>query len=75
MSYTTSLLVDGGVPDQSGVSGENPGWDEAAKRRRTINLQQANKLGIKVVRIDGFLELFGLEENYFDADHLVTPTP
>ena len=22
-----------------------------------------------------FLELFGLEENYFDADHLVTPTP
>ena len=75
VSHTTSLLVDGGVPDQSGVSGENPGWDEAAKRRRTINLQQANKLGIKVVRIDGFLELFGLEENYFDADHLVTPTP
>ena len=75
VSHTTSLLVDAGVPDQSGVSGENLGWDEAAKRRRTINLQQANKLGIKVVRIDGFLELFGLEENYFDADHLVTPTP
>ena len=75
VSHSTSLLVDAGVPDQSGVSGENPGWDEAAKRRRTINLQQANKLGIKVVRIDGFLELFGLEENYFDADHLVTPTP
>ena len=75
VSHTTSLLVDAGVPNQSGVSGENLGWDEAAKRRRTINLQQANKLGIKVVRIDGFLELFGLEENYFDADHLVTPTP
>ena len=75
VSHSTSLLVDAGVPDQSGVSGENLGWDEAAKRRRTINLQQANKLGIKVVRIDGFLELFGLEENYFDADHLVTPTP
>ena len=75
VSHSTSLLVDAGVPNQSGVSGENLGWDEAAKRRRTINLQQANKLGIKVVRIDGFLELFGLEENYFDADHLVTPTP
>ena len=75
VSHTTSLLVDAGVPNQPGVSGENLGWDEAAKRRRTINLQQANKLGIKVVRIDGFLELFGLEENYFDADHLVTPTP
>ena len=75
VSHTTSLLVDGGVPNQSGVLGENPGWDEAAKRRRILNLQQANKLGIKVVRIDGFLELFGLEENYFDADHLVTPTP
>ena len=75
VSHTTSLLVDAGAPNQSGVSGENLGWDEAAKRRRTINLQQANKLGIKVVRIDGFLELFGLEENYFDADHLVTPTP
>ena len=75
VSHSTSLLVDAGAPNQSGVSGENLGWDEAAKRRRTINLQQANKLGIKVVRIDGFLELFGLEENYFDADHLVTPTP
>ena len=75
VSHSTSLLVDAGVPNQSGVSGENLGWDEAAKKRRTINLQQANELGIKVVRIDGFLELFGLEENYFDADHLVTPTP
>jgi peptidoglycan hydrolase CwlO-like protein len=75
VSHSTSLLVDAGAPNQSGASGENLGWDEAAKKRRTINLQQANELGIKVVRIDGFLELFGLEENYFDADHLVTPTP
>ena len=75
VSHTTSLLVDAGVPDQTGAASENPGWDDAAKQRRRINLQQANKLGIKVVRIDGFLELFGLEENYFDADHLVTPTP
>ena len=75
VSHTTSLLVDAGIPDQTGAADENPGWDDAAKQRRRINLQQANKLGIKVVRIDGFLELFGLEENYFDADHLVTPTP
>ena len=75
VGFTTSLLVDAGVPDQTGIEGENPGWDDAAKQRRRINLQQANKLGIKVVRIDGFLELFGLEENYFDADHLITPTP
>ena len=75
VGFTTSLLVDAGVPDQTGIGGENPGWDDAAKQRRRINLQQANKLGIKVVRIDGFLELFGLEENYFDADHLITPTP
>ncbi len=75
VSHSTSLLVDAGVPNQTGVAGETRGWDEAAKQRRIINLQQANKLGIKVVRIDGFLELFGLEENYFDADHLVTPTP
>ena len=46
VSHTTSLLVDAGVPNQSGVSGENLGWDEAAKRRRTINLHQANKLGV-----------------------------
>jgi hypothetical protein len=75
VGFTTSLLVDAGPPDQTGNEGENPGWNDAARQRRRINLQQAKKLGIKVVRIDGFLELFGLEENYFDADHLITPTP
>lgn len=50
-------------------------WTDQDKARRLQNLTQAAKLGVKVVRIDGFLELFGLEQNYFEADYLVTPTP
>ena len=38
-------------------------------------LDRANELGVKILNTARFLEMFGLEENYFDADHLVTPTP
>jgi hypothetical protein len=74
VTHSSSILVDAGEPRQTGGD-EVAGWTDADKQRRIRNLSLANRLGVKVVRIDGFLELFGLEENYFDADHLVTPTP
>jgi len=74
VTHSSSILVDAGEPRQTGGD-EVAGWNEGDKQRPIRNLSLANKLGVKVVRIDGFLELFGLEENYFDADHLVTPTP
>lgn len=74
VTHSSSILVDAGEPRQTGED-TIAGWSEADKQRRVRNISLANRLGVKVVRIDGFLELFGLEENYFDADHLVTPTP
>ncbi len=75
VSHTTSLVVDAGEPRQVGAVGGREDWTDQDKARRLQNLTQAAKLGVKVVRIDGFLELFGLEQNYFEADYLVTPTP
>lgn len=74
VTHSSSMVVDAGEPRQTGDR-EIAGWTNAEKQRRETNIKLANKKGVKVVRIDGFLELFGLEENYFDADHLVTPTP
>ena len=74
VTHSSSILVDAGEPRQTGGK-EVAGWTNADKERRKLNISLANRMGVKVVRIDGFLELFGLEENYFDADHLVTPTP
>jgi len=75
VSHSTSLVVDAGEPRQIGAVGGREDWTDQDKARRLQNLTQAAKLGVKVVRIDGFLELFGLEQNYFEADYLVTPTP
>ena len=75
VSHSTSLVVDAGEPRQVGEVGGRDDWTNQDKDRRTLNLRQADKLGVKVMRIDGFLELFGLEQNYFEADYLVTPTP
>ena len=75
VSHSTSLVVDAGEPRQLGEVGGLDDWTDQDKARRLQNLTQAAKLGVKVVRIDGFLELFGLEQNYFEADYLVTPTP
>ena len=75
VSHSTSLVVDAGEPRQLGEVGGRDDWTNQDKARRLQNLTQAAKLGVKVVRIDGFLELFGLEQNYFEADYLVTPTP
>ena len=75
VSHSTSLVVDAGEPRQVGEVGGRDDWTNQDKARRLQNLTQAAKLGVKVVRIDGFLELFGLEQNYFEADYLVTPTP
>lgn len=75
VSHATSLVVDAGEPRQVGAVGGREDWTDQDKSRRLQNLTQAAKLGVRVVRIEGFLELFGLEQNYFEADYLVTPTP
>lgn len=73
VSLATSLVVDAGEPTRVGSAGDD--WTDEKAATRRLNLGEAEKLGVKVVRIDAFLELFGLEENYFEAEYLATPTP
>ncbi len=71
VNYTTTFVIDAGIPDQQGQDDE---YREQRKQRQAV-LDRANELGVKILNTARFLEMFGLEENYFDADHLVTPTP
>ena len=71
VSYMTTFVVDAGMPNQQEQDDEY----REQKRQRQAILDRAKELGIKILNTDRFLEMFGLEENYFDADHLVTPTP
>ena len=71
VSYTTTFVIDAGMPNQPE---QDDAYREMARRRQNI-LDRAKELGIKILNTGRFLEMFGLEENYFDADHLVTPTP
>ena len=71
VSYTTTFVIDAGMPNQQE---QDDAYREMARRRQNI-LDRAKELGIKILNTGRFLEMFGLEENYFDADHLVTPTP
>ncbi|MDA9718293.1 hypothetical protein N9U65_02350 [Planctomycetaceae bacterium] len=71
VSYMTTFVVDAGMPNQQEQDDEY----REQKRQRQAIMDRAKELGIKILNTDRFLEMFGLEENYFDADHLVTPTP
>ncbi len=73
VSLTTSLVVDAGEPRPTG--GGRDSWTDDDQTRRRRSLEEAEKLGVKVIRIDGFLELLGLEENFFEADSLAKPAP
>jgi hypothetical protein len=69
----TSLVVDAGEPVLRAGALEARGWgpDDAARRNR--QLEEAKRQGVKVLRIDAFLDLFGLEEGWLDADRLIVP--
>ncbi len=71
VSYMTTFVVDAGMPNQQEQDDEY----REQKRQRQATIARAKELGVKILNTDRFLEMFGLEENYFDADHLVTPTP
>ena len=71
VSYMTTFVVDAGMPNQQEQDDEY----REQQRQRQATIERAKELGVKIPNTARFLEMFGLEENYFDADHLVTPTP
>lgn len=66
---TTTLLVDAGLPRVAG--GAKPaGWRPADETRRERMLREADRLGIRVVGIDTFLDMMGLDRSSFDSNRL-----
>ncbi len=66
---STTLLVDAGPPRI--VAGEKPaGWRPADETRRERMLKEAKRLGIRVVGIDTFLDMMGLDRSSFDTNRL-----
>ena len=66
---TTTLLVDAGPPRI--LAGERPsGWRQADETRRERMLKEAKRLGIRVVGVDTFLDMMGLDRSSFDTNRL-----
>lgn len=66
---STTLLVDAGPPRI--LAGEKPaGWRPADETRRERMRKEAERLGIRVVGIDTFLDMMGLDRSSFDTNRL-----
>jgi hypothetical protein len=69
VSPQTALVVDAGVPKT--VGGERaPGWRPADSQRREKQLKEAQRLGLKVIGLDRFLRMLGLQRDSLDANRL-----
>jgi hypothetical protein len=74
VTSTTTMLIDGGQPRTIGSGTERaPGWRPADEKRRENQLKEAQRLGIRVVGIDAFLRLMGLDRDMIDSNRLEHP--
>jgi len=66
---STTLLVDAGPPRI--LAGERPsGWQPKDETRRERMLKEAKRLGVRVVGVDTFLDMMGLDRSSFDTNRL-----
>lgn len=56
----TTVVVDGGKPDARGSEGRG-GLKPAEEKRRSLELAEARRLGIRILTLDAFLEWLGAE--------------
>jgi hypothetical protein len=56
----TALLVDAGSPDASQMVGRGRQWRKPDDDRRRTAVQEAQKLGIRVVDLDKLADMLGL---------------
>jgi len=69
VSPDTTVLVDAGLPRIFG--GERPaGWRPADETRRERMLKEAQRLKIRIVSVDTFLDMMGLDRGSFDTNRL-----
>ncbi len=71
VSPSTSMVVDAGLPRKLGVADDQAaGWKPIDDTRRNNQLKEARRLGIRVVGIEAFLEMLGLDRGSLTSDRL-----
>ena len=70
---STTMLIDAGLPKIVPGVEKVAGWRPADETRRKKQLDEAKRLGIRVVGIDGFLDMLGIDRSAIEASRLVRP--
>lgn len=71
VSTSTTMVIDGGLPQSpGGVLERAAGWRAADEKRREVETKEAGRLGIRVVGIDAFLDMMGLDRSALDSNRL-----
>jgi hypothetical protein len=71
VSTSTTMVIDGGLPQSpGGVLERAAGWRAADEARRDKQAKEARRLGIRVVGLDAFLEMMGLDRSALDSNRL-----
>jgi hypothetical protein len=71
VSTSTTMVIDGGLPRLPGGAVERAaGWRAADEKRRDVETKEAVRLGIRVVGIDAFLDMMGLDRSALDSNRL-----
>ncbi|MEI7782009.1 MAG: hypothetical protein WCJ18_08820 [Planctomycetota bacterium] len=72
VSSSTTMIVDAGPPRTIGAGTERAtGWRPADETRRDRQLKEARRLGIRIVGLDAFLEMLGLDRDSLDSNRLI----
>jgi hypothetical protein len=70
----TTMVVDAGEPRKIGRTGERlAGWRPADEKRRDNEIKEARRLGVRIVSLDAFLQMQGLDRDAFETNRLERP--
>jgi hypothetical protein len=71
VSSSTTMLIDAGTPQSpGGVLERAAGWRAADDARRDKQIKEARRLGLRVVGVDAFLTMMGLDRAVLDSNRL-----
>jgi len=78
VSASTTLVVDAGSPRVKGLDAEGQvasrkQWTPKQKENRDLQIKKANSMGIRVLAIEPFLDMLGLQTQAVRANRLPVP--
>ncbi|NDC52959.1 MAG: hypothetical protein EBZ74_01395 [Planctomycetia bacterium] len=74
VSSTTTMVIDAGLPrSPGGVLERAAGWRAADESRREKSIKEARRQGIRIVSVDAFLDMLGLDRGDLDTNRLPRP--